>query len=319
MESPNIPARVRARRSLWIAASCTLALVGTVAALLGARAVRRTDSDKQRLASHLAAADITSTLNLAIQHEEDLVVNASAFVTGSPNLTPLRFDRWLQSVNAMKRYPELLSIGLVARVPAAQLKQFEAYLARNPVEPLGPHMAFPHERFTILPAGPRPYYCFAVAGQSRSLASYLPAGLDFCALASELAATRDTGVATYAPFKTSSTLTLGVQTPVYRGGLIPRTTAARERAFIGWLGELLEPNVLLSTALAGTPTQPSPSATTQAAPTWSSAAARANRPMPWSRRSTCTTAGPSGPPRPRPRRASSATSTPPPCWSAGSS
>ncbi len=253
MESPNIPARVRARRSLWIAASCTLALVGTVAALLGARAVRRTDSDKQRLASHLAAADITSTLNLAIQHEEDLVVNASAFVTGSPNLTPLRFDRWLQSVNAMKRYPELLSIGLVARVPAAQLKQFEAYLARNPVEPLGPHMAFPHERFTILPAGPRPYYCFAVAGQSRSLASYLPAGLDFCALASELAATRDTGVATYAPFKTSSTLTLGVQTPVYRGGLIPRTTAARERAFIGWLGELLEPNVLLSTALAGHP------------------------------------------------------------------
>jgi len=253
MDRPQTASRIRARRTLWVAVSCLLAVAGTIASVFGAQAVRRTDADRERLAFHLAADDITSTLKLAIQHEEDLVVNASAFVTGSPNLTPLRFDRWLQSVKAMSRYPELLSVGLVAHVPAAQLQSFEAYLARNPVEPLGPHTALPHERFTILPAGPRPYYCFAVAGQSRNLASYLPAGLDFCALAGGLAVARETGEASYAPFQTSAALTLGVQTPVYRGGLVPRTKAARLRDFIGWLGELLEPNVLLSRALEGHP------------------------------------------------------------------
>ncbi len=253
VRSAHSHARIRGHRSLWIAASCLLLVAGTTAALLGARAVNRTDRDKERLAFHLAAADITSTLKLAIQHEEDLVVNASAFVTGTPGLSPLRFDKWLQSVRAMQRYPELLNIGLVARVPAAELGSFEKALARSPVEPLGMHRKGPREPFTVFPAGERPYYCFAVAGQSRNLASYLPSGLDYCALAGGLATARETGQSSYAPFRTTATLTLGVQTPVYRGGLVPATTAGRERAFVGWLGELLEPTVILRTALQGHP------------------------------------------------------------------
>ncbi len=253
IDSPDNPARIRARRSLWVAASCLLALAGTVASILGAQAVKRTDTDNERLAFHLAANDITSTLKLAIQHEEDLVVNASAFVTGTPNLTPLRFDRWLQSVKALQRYPELLNVGFVVRVPAGGLKEFEAALARDPVEPLGPGSTGPHVPFAILPAGPRPYYCFAVAGQARSLASYLPAGLDYCALASGLATSRDTGEASYAPFGTGTAVTLGIETPVYKGGLAPRTPAGRRSAFTGWLGELLEPEILLTTALQGHP------------------------------------------------------------------
>jgi diguanylate cyclase (GGDEF)-like protein len=253
MPFPDIPERIRARRTLWIAASCMLALAGTIGSFLAAHAVNKTDVDKERLAFHLAADDITSTLKLAIQHEEDLVVNASAFVTGTANLSPLRFDRWLQSVRAMKRYPELQDIGLVVRVPASHLKAFETALARHPVEPLGPHRSAPAEPFTVFPAGSRPYYCFAVAGQTRALSSYLPIGLDYCALAGGLATARDTGQASYAPFRGTNMLTLGVQTPVYRGGLVPATAAARHRAFLGWLGELLEPNLLLRTALEGHP------------------------------------------------------------------
>ncbi len=251
--TPENPARIRARKSLWITASLLLVLIGTVASLYGANAVKRTDTDKERLGFHLASDDIASTLKLAIQHEEDLVVNASAFVTGTPNLTPLRFDRWLQTVHAMRRYPEILNIGLVARVPAQQLRGFEAALARDPVEPLGPHKAGPKEPFSIFPAGSRPYYCFAVAGQSRSLATYIPAGLDYCAMAKGLAEARDSGQTSYAPFKSGAVLTLGVQTPVYRGGVTPASLAGRHRAFIGWLGELLEPTVLLTTALQGHP------------------------------------------------------------------
>ena len=244
-------APIGARRSAWLAVGCLLVLAGTIASLLGASAVRRTDADRDRLGFHLAAADITSTLKLAIQHEEDLVVSASAFVADDPDLTPGAFDRWTESVHAMRRYPELQNIGFVVRVPASGLRRLEARLRRRPLEPFGPHRGRPQERFAVLPPGSRPYYCFAVAGLSRSLASYLPAGLDYCALASALERARETGQASYAPFTDGSATTLGIQTPLYRGGRVPSTLAGRRRAFSGWLGELLEPKVLLATALQG--------------------------------------------------------------------
>jgi diguanylate cyclase (GGDEF)-like protein len=244
----------RLRAAGWIVAACLLLLAGVIGSLLGARAVTRSDADKQRLAFHLAATEITSTLKLAIQHEEDLVVNASAFIADNPTASAERFDRWLETVHAMARYPELENVGLVGVVPAAKVPAFARYVEAHPVE--GVH-ARQSERgsgnFTILPAGPRPFYCFALAGRSRSPADYLPAGLDYCAFSDPLIQARDTGQSSYAPFKVGATTTLGVQTPVYRGGRVPATVAARRRAFIGWLGELLEPNVLLTSALQGHP------------------------------------------------------------------
>jgi diguanylate cyclase (GGDEF)-like protein len=244
-------ARFGARRGAWLAAACLILLFGAAASLIGARAVWQSDSHESRLAFHLTAADIASKLQLALQHEEDLVVDASAFVAGNPGASARTFDRWAETVRAMRRYPELQNIGLIERVPAAEEPAFEARLARHPVEPLGAGRGAPHLPFTILPAGDRPYYCFAVAGLARNLASYLPAGVDYCALARTLNGARLTGEPSYAPFTRAGLTTLGVQTPVYRGGLVPATEDRRARAFVGWLGERLEPRVLLSTALAG--------------------------------------------------------------------
>jgi diguanylate cyclase (GGDEF)-like protein len=243
---------LRGHRNVLVAAAALLVLAGILASVLGAKAVARTDSDKARLAFHLSAAEIASTLTLAIQHEEDLVVTASAWVVANTNASPAQFDTWAQSVRALQRYPELQNFGLVALVPAAQLPGFEARIAAHPVEPLGLHTA-PRTSFQIIPQGNRPYYCFAVAGLSRSLASYLPTGLDFCALAKTLVRARDEGLSSYAPFVNGHTMLLGVQTPVYRGGGVPPTVAGRRSAFIGWLGELLVPDVVLGSALAGHP------------------------------------------------------------------
>jgi len=77
-----------------------LVLAGTVASVLGAKALARSDADKGRLAFHLSSAEIASTAELAIQHEEDLVVTASAFVTGNPRASAADFDRWAESVSA---------------------------------------------------------------------------------------------------------------------------------------------------------------------------------------------------------------------------
>lgn len=249
----QVGALSRTRRVAWIVVTCLLVTAGIIGSVLGARAVSRSDADKQRLAFHLTAADIASTLRLAIQHEEDLVINASAFVTGTSHMTAKRFDIWAESVRAMRRYPELENIGLIKRVPAARLRPFIAHLERHPVRALGADTSNPPQSFTIIPGGSRPYYCLAVAGLSRSLATYLPAGLDYCALANTLERVRTTGQSSYAPFADGETPTLGVQTPVYRGGVIPPTVAARSRLFVGWLAERLRPNVLLERAREGHP------------------------------------------------------------------
>ncbi|HME04768.1 MAG TPA: EAL domain-containing protein [Solirubrobacteraceae bacterium] len=230
-----------------------IVLAGVLASLLGACAVARTDASKARLAFHLASAEIASTLKLAIQHEEDLVVSASAFFTSDPHASPAAFDRWAESVHAMARYPELQNIGLVAFVPAARLAAFEAHLAANPVRPLGPQSMPPKGAFQVLPPGGRPYYCFAVAGLARSTATYLPAGVDYCSLLPQLMLNREFAVTGYAPVVNGPNTLLGVETPVYRGGVVPSTIAARKRTFVGWLGDLLTPNVVLKQARQGHP------------------------------------------------------------------
>jgi diguanylate cyclase (GGDEF)-like protein len=127
-------------------------------------------------------------------------------------------------------------------------------MARQPLEPFGAGTGPPPTPFQVLPAGPRPYYCFAVAGLARDRQTYLPPGLDYCALAKPLLITsREDGVSTYAPFHAPRTQALGIQTPIYRRGATPTTVAGRRRAFVGWLGELIVPQVVIDRALAGHP------------------------------------------------------------------
>jgi diguanylate cyclase (GGDEF)-like protein len=225
----------------------------TAGSLLGAHSVAHTDADKGHLAFHLSSAEIASTLKLAVQHEEDLVITASAFVASDPHGSAVSFDRWAESVRAMQRYPELLDIGLVVKVGASELSAFKARVAAHPMHPLGPNTLGPKEPFQVFPGGARSYYCFAVAGLARSLAVYLPAGVDYCALAKTLIAARDTGASSYAPFAAGDASKLGVETPVYSGGVVPTTVTARRHAFVGWLGELLAPELVLKRALEGHP------------------------------------------------------------------
>jgi diguanylate cyclase (GGDEF)-like protein len=243
----------RGRWNVWGPITALLVIAGTLAAVFGAKAVARSDADKARLGFHLAAAEIASTLKLAIQHEEDLVVSTSAYVTANPTGSAADFDRWIESVHAMRRFPELQNIGLVTLVPAGRLAAFQARMAAHPLRPFGPRSLGPPEGNQVLPPGSRSYYCLAEAGLARNAKAYLPGDLDYCALAPTLIAARDTGVPSYAPVMTGGDTTLGVETPVYRGGIAPRTVAGRRRAFWGWLGELLVPKVVLSRALEGHP------------------------------------------------------------------
>ena len=253
----RLPARaLRALRALFVArpwpSAVLLAAVGIAAAVFGASSVSHSEAQKNRDAAHLASAEVASTLKLAIQREEDLIVSSSAFVSdGADNVNPRQFDRWVESIKALQRFPELQNIGFVRLVPAAQLRAFESYVRAKPIRPFGQATAAPSAPFEVFPAGRRNQYCFASAGLARSVPAFLPQSVDYCALAPTLLPTRDNAMANYAPFLIGHARTLGIATPIYAEGTAPTTVAARRRAFVGWLGVLLEPGIVIGRAREG--------------------------------------------------------------------
>jgi diguanylate cyclase (GGDEF)-like protein len=196
-----------------------------------------------------SSAEIASTLQLAILHEQDLNVSASTFVSENPAASNAQFGDWVASENALIRYPELIGIGQVVIVPAAQLP---AFAARAKVDPVGPLSA--NGTFQVEPPGQRPYYCLLSVAVSRSKAGFGPAGDDFCApgvSAVSAMSSRDTGLGAYLPFQIGRASFLTIMTPVYRGGMVPRSLKGRMAEFLGWVGMAVVPEVVLARALEG--------------------------------------------------------------------
>ena len=139
--------------------------VGKVGSVLGAHAVARSDAanagqEFPRTSAGIArtSAEIASRLNLAIQHEEDLVIGASTFFAGHPKATAAEFTSWVKWSQALHRYPELEKLGLVALVRAPELVAFEARITGHAVKPLVTRSRhYPcRRRLRVVPAGARP-------------------------------------------------------------------------------------------------------------------------------------------------------------------
>jgi PAS domain-containing protein len=225
---------------------------GIIASLLVTLVVEHSDSSKSRQAFKASSEEIASTLELGIQHEQDLVVSVSAFVADNPEVSNKQFGQWIGSLQAFQRYPEITALGHAVVVQASQLPAFAAASARDPVSPL------PGGVFRVLPPGRRRFYCFQAGAVSRSPQESFPAGYDFCAAGGAigpngLLAAQRSGASSYVPIRLGATTLLAVQTPVYRGGAVPATVAARRRDFVGWVGVVAIPSVLLSRALTAHP------------------------------------------------------------------
>ena len=81
----------------------------------------------------------------------------------------------------------------------------------------------------------------------------LPRGYDYCAHSSALLRSRDSGQGVYTPIAAGQAKTLAIVTPVYRGDATPHTLAGRQAASVGWLREVLAPEVVMQQILAGQP------------------------------------------------------------------
>ncbi len=234
----------------WASGAALLALAGVVGSTLGAVALAHSDAAQSRRAFVSAAAQIASGLGVAIQREADLTNSTSAFVAMNPSLSQAEFVRWLAAERTHANYPELATVQLSGIVLASELRGYEEH-AGAAVRPAG------RGAFTVAPAGKRPFYCLTVVGMAwGSLAARPTAWIDACALPGTrggLLSARNTGAAFYLAVPYLNQNVLEVETPVYRSGATLTSVTARQRAFVGWLGETILPNLVMADALRGHP------------------------------------------------------------------
>jgi diguanylate cyclase (GGDEF)-like protein len=253
MASPSPTARPGRARPLrvWVVLALLLTAGGLVGAVLAARSAARSDAQKSRQAFVQASGEVASNLRLALRQEQDLVVAAGAFDLENAHAPSAAFTRWTSDVRAFERYPELFGVAIVDFVPHSQLQAFEARARADAIGRLGTQGAF-----VILPPGNRPYYCFVPWSQSRGSPAAAASGVDYCAADPELIESRSSGRGydyAISVRQLSKTPLLALETPLYRGGGVPATLAQRRSTFVGWVGIVIAPGVLLNSALQGHP------------------------------------------------------------------
>jgi diguanylate cyclase (GGDEF)-like protein len=222
-------------RSAWTVVSACVLLVAALGSILAAQAVagRRVHDARTRFAS--SASDVASRLRLTLERQRDLAISAAAELSSDPAHASVTFGAWAQHIEVLSRYPDLQALGVILPVSAAAL----------------PAMAAATPGFVVIPPGPRPTYCLAVAGVLRQGVPPSPPGNDYCAEPGQsvLFRARDTGQGSYEPLSFAGHEWLAVQTPAFRGGSVPATLAARRAAFLGWAGLVVEPKAILASAV----------------------------------------------------------------------
>jgi hypothetical protein len=232
-----------------------VAVVGVVGTVIGSTAMTQAADIRQQ--QHVAASSMAmaSMLGLTIQHEQDLAISAQAFLKGSPDATQTQFShqtqfsQWITAVQAFERYPELQAIAITSIVPASQLGEF---LVRTGTVAPGSTVA---PSSAVVPPGNRPFYRLRAMAEARAGAPEVPAGVDLCQepVGRVLVSARNSGQEVVVPFGSGADTGLGIGSAVYGGDALPDTVAARQAAFIGWVGEQIDPRRVLDAALVGNP------------------------------------------------------------------
>ena len=248
-ESPAAP--LSRRHYAWLAATVALIAAGVVGSVLAANVVAHAEGDRARESFDASSANVASTLELAIQHDDDLVVDAGGLLAG-PGLSQTDFVRWAAAARTAERYPEMRGLAVLKLVTDADLPAFAAQAEADPTGPLSPDGTF-----EVVPAGTRPFYCLVAAAVAvRPMPNLPPAAYDYCAdplVSLVLLTARDSGRGAYLPYPADGQEWLAIQTPIYDGGVVPTTVAARQEAFAGVVATQLDPTVLLDRALRGNP------------------------------------------------------------------
>ena len=227
-----------------------IVVLAVAGAALAASALAGDDARQQRLAFRSEGAVIAATLQVELQHEQDLELSAGAFMIGHPSATQTQLERWAQAQQVSAHYPELFGLVWIVYVPRAALPAVEQQAAAVMGSALARAVFVPLERARL------PYYCLPKLGLGAApntpALSANPLSDDLC-LVAPLDVSRDSGRALVYSVMLGNFKEMGFSSPIYNGGTTPGTVAARRRAFLGWIAMSVNPQVVLQTALRGHP------------------------------------------------------------------
>jgi diguanylate cyclase (GGDEF)-like protein len=232
-----------------------LCMTATVGGALAQRSSVRSESRRAFLAT---SSDVASSMASALRRDTDFVATMRSTLASQPDMTNAQFSRWIESTQAMTRYPGGIGYAFTADVPPAKLDEFAARLLADP-----PPSALPTSRFTLIPPGSRPFYCLLRLSTAGSgITSKLPLGLDDCAAgipgivsqspAKILASARDTNQVSVLALDAKHGV-FGLASAVYRGGVAPATVAGRRAALVGWADGTFDGAAILAAGGGVTP------------------------------------------------------------------
>jgi diguanylate cyclase (GGDEF)-like protein len=226
----------------WVILSVLFVLAGSVGSVIGGLAVANNATQNSQKVFQTSSDQVAATLKLSIQREQDLIESTESFLIGNPHATQAQFTQWSNEVHVLKRYSDVSGLGIIHFVTAAELP---AYIAMESVNQSTP--------FKVEPPGSRPFYCLASIGLFRAGANVLPKDFDVCDSPEKALVlhARSSGKSAVLPYVFNGQEVMGLETPVYRGGGVPSTVAARERSFVEIIGLLLVPHTFLTAALVG--------------------------------------------------------------------
>jgi diguanylate cyclase (GGDEF)-like protein len=237
------------RWTAWLLLAAFVAL-----ATVTAGAWREQVRSQNQQAFSAQAASVGASVTTAVRRMDDLTLAARTLMTSDPNLTNADFAAWYRSMGVTDRFPGVAGLGYIERVPRAGLRAFRTAAAQDPPDPRAGG-----GRFRVFPPGERPGYCFARlavvgtgADDGDEMAEFSVPGLDLCAMTSLLDDTRDSGEFSAVVISSVAGHELfEMIAPVYRGGVVPRTLAARRARATGWIVGLFDAEPTLRAAVAG--------------------------------------------------------------------
>jgi hypothetical protein len=151
--------RLRHRR-LWLIVAVILLAVGAGSSIYAFSATRASAEGSHK-AFASTSVQISSTLQVAIEHEQDLVLSTESFIIGVPHPSQAQFTDWATHLNVLQLYKELVGLVVIQYVPASGLDAYAHEVSGNQTTP-----------FQVTPSGARPYtvlcqrrYCVVPRGR----------------------------------------------------------------------------------------------------------------------------------------------------------
>ncbi len=229
---------------VWTGVAVVVVVVGSAVSVFAARTVANSDASSSRRALQRTAANLTSTVRLAIAREEAFLAGSVAFMNNNdPSTVEPQLHQSSSAVWFLDQFPGIISSGAVTVVLRSNLDTFKSQTLNVPQG-----VAVTTAVSKVVPAGIRSFYCLSTMSIVIVPSQAPTAGLDYCAgiHGSVSLAMRDSGSGVYVPLVIGKRVFLDVMDPIYHSKSVPSSVQGRRLTFVGWMDMVTDPKLMLA-------------------------------------------------------------------------